>query len=817
MRSSQPSSQAPASGSSQYFSACRLQKTDNFPPLYVEKNASPHRLNPDSATYWIFDIANWASAHGLHNIFDLCNALVTISADGSQRLPLFPNNPEYENFAQEIEGMRAVMLLVSNTTFGMHHKVNGDQVRAMDEQSVRHLFTEFSQVASALYFRLSQAAKSPKTPLIPSIMPEVFANSNPIMKMDGVRHPLSGFVALQQIVNIFNRNPQGTALQMKRNLIKMIDATPQDSTFSMFKINQLLQDVDLKMANINMKDPDGKKALDKEVVQTIFEALRQVCRNTTKDSRNSSALLNVAEFTGHNLMQWSRDETMEWYSLHSQLSFMLSRDLPTEDVKEGKRKADNSSLALAAKHQKGKPQAKQGSSSAQQGATSNAAWLINWTCSKCGLKGHLPKNCTNPPNPNAAQLVEQAKREAADRRLENDKLRMQRKRINDANDALAAEDDNAPSTVKKPRLDAASTQNKKDAREVKANFSRHGGGMTVSVPNHPIAVDSSDDEDDYDARHHTVHMAICVAREDLAMPVDACCAPVIDTNPALLNRLHFPVSLHLPSLVLTICAMAVCAVLALAHEATVTATPISSTLAVAVLALAACFGNLLLGADATAPQHISLGVTSRVPMDQAAVYVDSGCTKSIFGNPFKLVNLRRPDREYYVKGIAGQVRVTEMGDFPLAMRADDGKTHIIVIKNCLVTPEANLNLLATCDLQKAGVSFRTTAHSKNAALELERNNKKIVFDLTFDHGLYKLPFYKDVATHFAGAFSHQLRALTEGELWHRRLGHAGSDKIAKLSQRCKGIGKPLAENDLVCHQCHEAKAKRAKYPPESTN
>jgi hypothetical protein len=93
MRSSQPLSQAPASGSSQYFSACRLQKTDNFPPLYVEKNASPHRLNPDSATYWIFDIANWASAHGLHNIFDLCNVLITISADGSQRLPLFPDQP----------------------------------------------------------------------------------------------------------------------------------------------------------------------------------------------------------------------------------------------------------------------------------------------------------------------------------------------------------------------------------------------------------------------------------------------------------------------------------------------------------------------------------------------------------------------------------------------------------------------------------------------------------------------------------------------------------------------------------------------------
>jgi hypothetical protein len=126
-------------------------------------------------------------------------------------------------------------------------------------------------------------------------------------------------------------------------------------------------------------------------------------------------------------------------------------------------------------------------------------------------------------------------------------------------------------------------------------------------------------------------------------PVDTCCAP--KANPALLNRLHFPVSLHLQSLVLTTCVMAVCSVLALAHEATVTATPLSSTLTVTVLALAACFGNLLLGADATAPQHISLGVTFRVPMDQAAVYVDSGCTKSIFGNPFKLINLWPQNRD----------------------------------------------------------------------------------------------------------------------------------------------------------------------------
>jgi hypothetical protein len=34
-------------------------------------------------------------------MFELCNSLVTIAPNGSQCLPLFPNNPDYENFAQD--------------------------------------------------------------------------------------------------------------------------------------------------------------------------------------------------------------------------------------------------------------------------------------------------------------------------------------------------------------------------------------------------------------------------------------------------------------------------------------------------------------------------------------------------------------------------------------------------------------------------------------------------------------------------------------------------------------------------------------------
>ncbi len=104
--------------------------------------------------YWVCNMGNWAAAHGLHNVFELCYTLVTISVDGSQRLPLFLHNPDYENFAQGFEGMHSVLLLISRTTFGVYHKVIEEQVHLMEESQVHTMFVDLVQVASTLHFRL---------------------------------------------------------------------------------------------------------------------------------------------------------------------------------------------------------------------------------------------------------------------------------------------------------------------------------------------------------------------------------------------------------------------------------------------------------------------------------------------------------------------------------------------------------------------------------------------------------------------------------------------------------------------------------------
>ncbi len=138
-----------------------------------------------------------------------------------------------------------------------------------------------------------------------------------------------------------------------------------------------------------------------------------------------------------------------------------------------------------------------------------------------------------------------------------------------------------------------------------------------------------------------------------------------------------------------------------------------------------------------------------------------------------------------------------------------------LITGCLYAPEASANLLATGDLRDAGIGLHIPADNSTAAHLFVADDKgtKLMFNLAEHKGIYLLPFHED----FAGAASHQFRALTEVELWHLRLGHAGTRKIAKLSRHCKGISKPLTDQELPCHMCQEGKAKRQDYPAASEN
>ena len=190
-------------------------------------------------------------------------------------------------------------------------------------------------------------------------------------------------------------------------------------------------------------------------------------------------------------------------------------------------------------------------------------------------------------------------------------------------------------------------------------------------------------------------------------------------------------------------------------------------------------------------------------VDQA-VWVDSGCTRTVIRNKRKLINVCKPERLITFQGQGGEIKLTHIRDLPLVLQDGDGNLHKLLIKGCLHAAEALANLLATSDLQKARVGFVVPATEGPAKLCLDTDSGTVEFELKKYSGLHLLPFCEETMTVLAGVVSHRLRALNPTELWHWRLCHSGFRKISVISRNCVGIPRQLPTQDLPCHTFYDA-------------
>lgn len=53
---------------------------------------------------------------------------------------------------------------------------------------------------------------------------------------------------------------------------------------------------------------------------------------------------------------------------------------------------------------------------------------------------------------------------------------------------------------------------------------------------------------------------------------------------------------------------------------------------------------------------------------KSKVYIDRGCTKTVFCNDKRLINVCKPVRKYIIKGVGGNIRVTHMEDLPMTLK-----------------------------------------------------------------------------------------------------------------------------------------------------
>jgi hypothetical protein len=98
-----------------------------------------------------------------------------------------------------------------------------------------------------------------------------------------------------------------------------------------------------------------------------------------------------------------------------------------------------------------------------------------------------------------------------------------------------------------------------------------------------------------------------------------------------------------------------------------------------------------------------------------SVPIDSGCTKTVFRNEDKLVNLRVPEHNYVIHGVSSKLPVTLVGDFSVALKLKNSSVTVRIITGCLYAPKASANLLATGNLRDAGIGLHIPADNSTAA------------------------------------------------------------------------------------------------------
>jgi hypothetical protein len=172
---------------------------------------------------------------------------------------------------------------------------------------------------------------------------------------------------------------------------------------------------------------------------------------------------------------------------------------------------------------------------------------------------------------------------------------------------------------------------------------------------------------------------------------------------------------------------------------------------------------------------------------------------------------------HYVSCIgSSQIVAHWKGDYPLVLRGPSGRTHVKLIRDILISQHTGANLLGTNCLNAADVGFDAPPAWMCAQAKLYIHFTDCTLDefkLPKINGLWSVPDFRDIefveiprsaysafnARHHAQdqPWSHQLRPLTNLELWHHGMCHAHPTKLAKLSQSCMGIKHPLPD---VCDQ-----------------
>ena len=195
--------------------------------------------------------------------------------------------------------------------------------------------------------------------------------------------------------------------------------------------------------------------------------------------------------------------------------------------------------------------------------------------------------------------------------------------------------------------------------------------------------------------------------------------------------------------------------------------------------------------------------------------LDSGTTIDIFTDLSRFQNFRKAPRNHVIRCDNHFARILGYGTVDLDIVTERYSRGILRIRNAAYCPDFMTNLVSLTKLIKRGIHWDT----ENSRL-YRSIDRSIVCQLRLIDGQHVLnhkPVERCYEAYAVNRLPRPKRRITsrdprpakkgDGELWHRRMGHAGPMAVHKLGDNCLGV-KLIGPKIVQCQPCSQAKIKR---------
>ena len=218
--------------------------------------------------------------------------------------------------------------------------------------------------------------------------------------------------------------------------------------------------------------------------------------------------------------------------------------------------------------------------------------------------------------------------------------------------------------------------------------------------------------------------------------------------------------------------------------------------------------------------------------DPGTWVVDSGCTAHMTTSSDGMVNIREEPGQVIVGG-GSALMSTGCGDYLATIPNQQGRNVAVTLKNVLVVPQLGRNLLSVQRLAQGGGSacfgkegtsnyllvagqrFPIQQAGRLYEVELTQANATVHTAAVIDTHQLRVPVTAP-STPAGGNYDNRAFVTTDGDLWHRRLGHRNDADLRQLAKLNVGI--PAGVRGAgTCDVCQVCKHSHHSFPDTADN